>query len=243
MSSVAEALLSKLRSWARSDDHQSKNGALAIVMWPARLFLVLGWTRAGVEKLIDADWRSGDYLSEFLRDQQDVMLPIAAPVRELVDVGFALPISFAVILTELTIAALLVTRRYQRHALWVACLLNVSFVAFGVVAPSAFYLVLQMTVLLALAMNRPPLPDRQVALSICVWTLAALVMLPFVNTLHPRDVIEDPAVMLATLALLRVASLLGLAIWQRDQTEVIIDARTRDESEPAPRRSEPVSVG
>ena len=40
-------------------------------MLPLRLFIGLGWTRAGLEKLIDVEWHSGASLTTFFNGQID----------------------------------------------------------------------------------------------------------------------------------------------------------------------------
>ena len=187
-------------------------GRLAIIMFPARAFLALGWIRAGAEKLIDTRWWAGDYITNFLADHEESMLSIMAPVTELIGVRVAALLALVVLLAEFAIGVCLITGRFQRQALWAACALNVSFVALGAVSPSAFYLVLQMTLLLALASARRPASKPQTSSSVGGWIIAALAMLPFITTLHPHEVIDDPAIMLATLAALRAATLTVLAV-------------------------------
>lgn len=172
-----------------------------LVLFPARVFLALGWIRAGVEKVIDQSWWSGDYVIGFLGEQETTMLAFLSPIASRIDTTAAMVISPAVVVTELAIGVCLLTARSLRPALWTACLLNASFVALGAVTPSAFYLVIQLTLLLGLA-NDQPAQSRRVLSAIIASTTAAILMLPFVRTLHPHAVIEDPAIMLATLSAL-----------------------------------------
>ncbi len=183
-----------------------------IVLFPVRLFLALGWLRAGAAKVIDGEWWRGDYLVQFLDDHVDVMLPFLTGTVATLESPIGVLVALGVLIGEFVIAACLVTGRKLRPALWLACVLNVSFVMYGAVNPSAFYLVLQMTLLLALTATRPAPPLRNAIIEIGFWGALALLTLPFVTTMHPAYVIDDPAIMLATLAVLRAGTLTILAV-------------------------------
>ena len=110
-------------------------------------------------------------------------------------------------LAELVIGVCLLTGRRLGSALLAATALNAAFVALGAVTPSAFYLVIQMTLLMGLYVRRPrpwPLVEK---FTIGASLVAAAALLPFIRTLHPHEVIEDPAIMLATLCALVAATL------------------------------------
>jgi uncharacterized membrane protein YphA (DoxX/SURF4 family) len=178
-----------------------------IALFPARTFLALGWIRAGVEKLIDTNWWDGTYLRSFLDDKQDTMLPFLTPATDIIGARTAVLVSFIVLILELAIGVCLITGRRLPHALAFATALNLAFVALGAVTPSAFYLVLQMTLLFALYLRRPdPSPWRE-RIAIGLSLAAATALTPFIRTIHPHEVIQDPAIMLATLAILTAATL------------------------------------
>lgn len=188
---------------------------IKIILFPARLFLALGWIRAGVEKLISADWWNGTELQGFLAEYSPDMLPFLRPLSESVGTTTAVGLSAVVLLAELMIGFCLVTARGIGKALVAASLLNLAFVALGAVTPSAFYLVLQLTLLLALVAERPapPLPWLVGAIVGCLGIAASSA--PFVRTLHPHEVIEDPAMMLVTLSLLIAATAFVAAVDRR----------------------------
>ena len=71
------------------------------------------------------------------------------------------------------------------------------------VNPSAFYLVMQLTMLFAL--SRPVTPTIATRRAV-LWMIPATLVLPFATTLHPRDVIDDPALMLSFLGVATAAT-------------------------------------
>jgi|GEM_PF-4560722 len=82
------------------------------------------------------------------------MLLFMATFSDQIGTRLAIAISAVVLLIEVTIGACLVTGRHLRLALRTAWVLNVLFVAMGVVTPSAFFLVIQLTLLLELSTRR-----------------------------------------------------------------------------------------
>lgn len=128
----------------------------------------------------------------------------------------ATPVGVGVMCTQLLVGLALLVGYRTRVALAAGMALNVAFVLAGSVDPSAFYLVLG----LALWMGGPrELPGLDVAragvwrrrevpvprprrttlvVAIAVLALAAAALLPFVRTLDPAHVVEDPALILLT---------------------------------------------
>lgn len=170
-----------------------------LVFFPARAFLAFGWLRAGIEKAIELDWWTGQEVQVFLIEHQDVALPFAVAWSNPVS-AMAPAVAAAVLALELAIGTCLLTARRLRPALWAGIALNIVFVSFGVVTPSAFYLVLQFTLLLGLVACQASRTLRIVLVTTSALVIAAV--LPYVNTLHPSEVIHDPALMLATIAAL-----------------------------------------
>ena len=88
--------------------------------------------------------------------------------------------------------------RFVGFALAVGVLMNLNFMAAGAVNPSAFYLVIQGTIALWLA-ERTRAGQRAgralTATAVAGAGLAAL-SVPYISTLHPHGVVEDPAVMM-----------------------------------------------
>ena len=181
-------------------------GADRFVLFPARAFLAFGWLRAGVEKAIDAEWWSGAKLDTFVADQSETMLPFMEPLTN----AFVAPAPFVtaavVLAVELVLGVLILTGRRLGPALLGASALNVIFVLMGVVTPSAFYLVIQLTLLLALGARTGWFNARRRLAVIGAAGLTGIALTPFIATIHPAEVIHDPAIMLVTVGALAAAT-------------------------------------
>lgn len=192
-----------------------------LALLPIRVFLGLGWTRAGVEKLISAEWWNGDALSVYLVQQRPRMLAPALPIVDGLFAPTAAGTSMLVIVLQLAVGVALLSGVRVRLALWAGVAMNVTFIVLGTVNPSAFYLVMELALLLGLELHR----DNQIAdharaaagraarTAGTVMAVATLPLVPLVTTLHPAEVIDDPAIMLITLGLLTAGS--QLLRWTR----------------------------
>jgi uncharacterized membrane protein YphA (DoxX/SURF4 family) len=182
----------------------------ALFLLPLRVFLAAGWIRAGVEKLIDPGWWNGDSLRGFLHAQHHEALPFFRPAMEHLLAPAAVFVAFVVMATQLWCGIAIGTGRGIRGGLRWGVVLNVAFVLAGRVNPSAFYLVMEIVLLFALADASTALPTNNASrrslagAGVCVLIGAA--MTPFVRTLEPANVIDDPAMMLQFLALIVAAS-------------------------------------
>lgn len=166
------------------------------LLLPLQLFLAAGWMRAGIEKVIEPDWWSGAALDAFLIAQDGHMLPLFVPFVDDVVAPWTPGVAWFVMIAQLAVAVCLGLGRFLRPALWTGVLLNVTFVMTGRVDPSAFYLVMEMALLFALAR---PIGRRFALRRATLWLVAAVPFVPFVTTLHPAEVIHDPAMMMITL--------------------------------------------
>ncbi|MGB0112085.1 MAG: hypothetical protein WBP59_02595 [Ilumatobacteraceae bacterium] len=176
---------------------------------PLYLFLIAGWLRAGVEKVIDPGWWTGDLLVAFLEEQRTHMLPFFVPFADHLVEPLAVAVAWLVVWTQLGIAICLATNRHVRSALWAGVVLNLAFTMAGRVNPSAFYLVMQVTLLFAL--SRPVAPHiamRRAAL----WLVPAIAFAPFARTMDPHQVIDDPALMLSFVSLLAAVTTIVTAM-------------------------------
>ena len=186
------------------------------MLWlPMRVFLAAGWVRAVAEKVPDPDWWSGAVIRAFVEDQRDAALPLAGPIVDHGIVPAVAVVAVLVVLVEVATAVGFLTRRWFVPALRLGSSLNVAFVVMGRIDPSAFYLVMQLTLLLALSEGavdgRVRRPTRRTMIASVALGAGGLAMLPFIQTLRPAEVVHDPAIMLAFLAAL--ASGMGLLRW------------------------------
>jgi hypothetical protein len=176
---------------------------------PLQLFLSAGWMRAGVEKVINPRWWSGDYLLNFLEEQQPHMLPWFTPFADSVVAPLAPVVAWAVLWIQIGIAICLFTNRRVKHALWAGLTLNVLFTMAGAVNPSAFYLVMQIALLFALSHRVSEVVAVRRAI---VFLIPASLLAPFARTIHPMSVIEDPALVLAFTCVIAAVTTLAISI-------------------------------
>ena len=168
--------------------------AVAALLLPLRIFVGAGWLRAGVEKVIDPNWWTGDVLDGFLAEQRSHMLPFFRSFSDALIDPLAAPVAWLVVEVQLAIGLCLLLGRFPRRALWAGVALNVLFTMAGRVNPSAFYLVMELVLLIGL--SRPTnltIAWRRATL----WLVPAVLVLPFARTLAPAAVIDDPALMIA----------------------------------------------
>lgn len=163
-------------------------------------FIGLGWLRAAVEKIISSDWWSGDVIREFVHEHEALTLPWYAGFLD----GAVLPstdvLAVVIVLAQLLTAASLLSGIALPTGLFVGMTMNINFIMAGAVDPSIFYLILQASIALWLFEARRSTPGR-VAYLRWILRLAVLLVLvsaPFVSTIDPSSVVEDPAMVLAT---------------------------------------------
>jgi thiosulfate dehydrogenase [quinone] large subunit len=187
---------------------QRENGYLL----PLRLFIGLGWTRAGLEKLMDTGWHSGSSLTAFFTGQLDSGM-IYFPFYEWLATDLFMPhaqlLSWIVIVGQLLAGLAIGMGLFTNPALLGGLFMNLNFLFIGRVNPSAFYIVIQVTLLSAnagmvlgldaLAVRRMAIKrvqNRQLflLLAIGLWVIALLVM-PYIRDYSPHSV-GDPAMLL-----------------------------------------------
>ena len=191
-----------------------------------------------MEKIINPHWLSGDSLQEFLVEHQDATMVAYQPFLDLVVEPLAGPIALLVIALELFVGVALLTGREIRLGLLVGIFLNMHFLLAGAVNPSAFYLVMQITLIASasagvLTLTTPPskllryhfdnamriLGRYRVHPRALLALVPVVVVLPFLleaKTIHPEHVIDDPALMVvfvgslvSLIAVLRCALVAG----------------------------------
>jgi thiosulfate dehydrogenase [quinone] large subunit len=168
-----------------------------------------GWLRAGVEKVIEPEWWTGELLAGFLTEQRSEMLPFFRSFSDAFVAPFTGPVAWLVVEAQIAIGLCLLLGRHTKQALWAGVVLNLTFVMSGRVNPSAFYLVMEMVLLFALSR---PVPTRVAVRRAALWTIPAVAVLPFARTIVPAEVIDDPALMLGFVAGLAALTTLALAI-------------------------------
>ncbi|MCB0133176.1 MAG: hypothetical protein KDD78_20075 [Caldilineaceae bacterium] len=204
---------------------------------PLRLFIGLGWLRAGVEKLIDPLWWSGDKVTAFFEHQiaiDAVYFPFYDTLITQVFAPGALALSWIILIGELLVGMSILTGALTNLGLLAGIFMNLKFVLAGVVNPSAFYIVIQAVLLSAnsgavlgidsvlarysgsfliaqphsSARGNKPSRRRISLVGGILCALAALLAVPYIRDFGPHSV-DDPAMLLFILLSLG-AMLLGI---------------------------------
>jgi thiosulfate dehydrogenase [quinone] large subunit len=181
------------------------------LLLPLRIFLAAGWLRAGVEKSVDHTWWNGAKLRGFLIDHHDLGLPFFRPVMEKVFAPYAIPVTVVVTVAEIVIGLAIASGRSMRVALRVGVVLNVAFVLCGQVNPSAFYLVMEIALLFAMADGvlgvRPSPASGRSLVYAGIAAIVGFALTPYIRTIDPANVIADPAMMLVFLSMTVAATM------------------------------------
>lgn len=164
----------------------------------AELFLGMGWLRAAIAKIFDPDWWAGQAVADFAADHEPNTIGWYRPILE--HLILAQPAAWAavVLVLELAIAAALLTCRRIGVGLAVAIFLNVNFLLIGSPNPSVFYLMLQLgLVLWFLETSSAPATSLPWLRRLTVTGLVlAILCVPYMRTMDPQLVIDDPALVL-----------------------------------------------
>ncbi len=168
-----------------------------------RWFFALGWLRAATEKLIDPHWWSGAGIESFLNSHANSQLAWYTPFVDRVVIPHLEVVAVVVVLLQIGAGLSLLTGRALGIGLAAGLFLNLSFVAGGAVNPSVFYIVAQGALALWLIESHPsPVARRALVAGVVTLVLLGLASAPLVGTIRPDAVIDDPAVMMLTLAAL-----------------------------------------
>ena len=189
-----------------STDRHRQRWDRAVPAWVLlpQLFLAAGWMRAAVGNATTSGWWAGEVLRRFLEGETGRAITIYEPFLSHVVEPLAPLVATAVCAVELTIAVSLASNSRVLGALGTGAFLNVNFMLAGAVAPSTFYIVIAMVIVLWRLDHGGSVAIRR---SVARWAAfvagaTALGLAPFVTTLHPARVIEDPAVVLIALSIL-----------------------------------------
>ena len=192
--------------------HHPSNHASVVVLLPLRLFLAAGWLRAGAEKLIDPQWWNGNDLRKFLTAQHNEALPFFRPIMDRLIAPGAQTVAIVVVITQLACGLAIAIGKPLRLALRWVFLLNVVFIMAGRVNPSAFYLVMEIVLLFAIADGtigvRPTTPSWRTMAAAGTSAVLAIAVAPYIRRIEPSKVIEDPAMMLVFLGFVITATLI-----------------------------------
>ena len=212
-------------------------------LFPLRLFIGIGWVRAGLEKLIEAGWQDGSSLVAFFNQQvsgghvsfpfyQDMIRDLFAP--------YALSLSWAIMIGQLLVGVSVLAGFFTNFALLCGLFMNFNFIFAGQVNPSAFYVVIQIALFIGnagaiLGIDRflsKKIPfcflvarsdgirkllgvEKATFMMLAILSFGgALFAVPYIRDYSPRSV-DDPAMILLVLSI--IIGLSALITWLRLQ--------------------------
>lgn len=121
-----------------------------LYLFPLRLFIALGWLRVGIEKLINPNWHKGHALENFIQQQEEAGLIFFTGyyhVLERLVLPFSVFWSEVFMVTQLLVGLALLVGAFSQLALLLALAMNFVFLMAGAANPSAFYIVIQLSLL------------------------------------------------------------------------------------------------
>ncbi|NNF53156.1 MAG: hypothetical protein HKN03_01810 [Acidimicrobiales bacterium] len=184
---------------------RQRTGGLPGWVLLTQLFIGLGWLRAATEKIIDPSWWQGAVITEFLAERQPTTLVWYQPFVDHVVLAQLTVFTMLVVALQLVAGLTLVSGRFVGYGLFAGLVMNFHFLAAGAVNPSAFYILSQGALALWMA-ERASFAGVHTLSYLRIgqaWTgISALISLPFVRTLQPANVIDDPAIMFLTIGAL-----------------------------------------
>lgn len=181
-----------------------------------QLFIGLGWMRAGFEKLISASWWSGATLQQFLIDHEGQAVWWYESFLDEVVIAQPALIIATVVVAQFMAGVALLSGREVGAGLTVGIFLNLHFLAAGAVNPSAFYLLSQGSLALwMIERQRSERVERRLLFAAVIAVVAGLASLPSIGTIMPSEVVDDPAIMFATIGALTATA--TWAVMQRSE--------------------------
>jgi len=119
---------------------------------PLRLFIGVGWLRACAEKLVDSGWRDGTSVQHFLSGHLDagqVAFPFYQSLIHQLFLPNAEALGWIITIGQALVGLALLTGTLTNAALLGGLFMNLNFLLSGNPDPSAFYIVIQASLLLA----------------------------------------------------------------------------------------------
>ncbi len=119
---------------------------------PLRLFIGIGWFRAGLEKWLNPGWHDGSSLASFLNAHVQNGLIEFSGYQQWVQTIFephSFYLGFIIMVSQLLIGIAIMTGTFTNLALLGGLVMNINFILVGEVNPSAFYVMIQVVLLIS----------------------------------------------------------------------------------------------
>tara|TARA_B100000287_G_scaffold414154_1_gene446407 strand:+ start:1617 stop:2423 length:807 start_codon:yes stop_codon:yes gene_type:complete len=127
----------------------SSNGSFLL---PLRLFIGLGWFRGSLSKLLTPSWHSGEGLKLFLIEHLEsgsILFPAYEALIKNIFFPNLLLLSWMVIIGQFLTGIAILSGTFTNFALLVGIFMNFNFILTGATNPSAFYIIIQLALLLS----------------------------------------------------------------------------------------------
>ncbi|MCA9838609.1 MAG: DoxX family membrane protein [Trueperaceae bacterium] len=123
-----------------------------LYLLPLRLFIGIGWLRAGLEKWLEPGWYDGTSLSAFLTDHLQTGKVTFASYQHLMQAVFepsSLHLGHLIMSGQILVGLAILTGCFTNIALLVGIFMNINFILVGEINPSAFYIMMELALLVA----------------------------------------------------------------------------------------------
>jgi len=163
-------------------------------------FIGLGWIRAATEKVIAREWWDETVIRTFVAEHEELTLPWYQPLLDHVLLPGALVLVVLIPAGQLLAGLSILTAHRMNIGIFIGMTMNLNFIIIGAVNPSIFYLMLQAVLALWLFENRP---ITNLVVGYLRWIVGlafvlAIASAPFIRSIDPAQVVEDPAMILVT---------------------------------------------
>lgn len=181
--------------------------------------------------MVDSDWWTGGVIDEFVVENSSRTVGWYRPILDVLIADYSVAWAVVVTALEILVAVSLLTSTRVDTGLAVAIFLNANFLIIGSPNPSVFYLILQSALVLWMLESSTALVAsiRRLRLLSVAGVGLMLGCLPYVRTLDPAGVIDDPALVLATWSLCGVvaAVVARRRVHRKHLATPVIDLATR----------------
>ncbi len=182
--------------------------AVPLAVLIPQIFLGIAWTRSAIGHIVESDWWTGQQILDFVAECEEFGLPFYSFLAELILKPLATQFAVVVVIAQAALGVLLLANVRPRITTLASIFLSMNFIMGGQVNPSVFYIILALVVLFR-AIDARPARQSWKSFSLQSLVLLGLVLLlcgPFVRTLNPVHVIDDPAVVLISVVATFTAS-------------------------------------
>ncbi len=182
--------------------------AVPLAVLVPQAFLAVAWIRSAVGHAFEDDWWTGEQILKFVEECGELGLPFYAFLAELILQPLAPLFAVVVVVAQAGLGALLLGNIQPRATALASIFLSANFVMGGQVNPSVFYIIMALVVLFRSIDDGPSLAGWRTFSwqSLVLLVLVVLLCGPFVRTMHPIEVIDDPAIVLITVAAIFAAT-------------------------------------